>query len=189
MEKRRIATPSHVGSSPVLASKHVEVLRYLGERCSTTGRPPIPGSSQEKKMPDQKAAWRIRTRERSANRLGSECVGCGSTENLEFDHVDPESKTVDISAAIRDGWGWSRICTELDKCQLLCADCHSTKTSTHGDGARFGSDNHRWVPARHGACKMYAKGCRCTKCRLWKKQYRAGEVDSLGRQCGGSSTG
>ena len=61
-----------------------------------------------------------------------ECIRCGSHEDLELDHVDPSQK---ISHNI---WSWSehRRLTEIAKCQILCHDCHVTKSQENGDVAR-----------------------------------------------------
>jgi len=52
------------------------------------------------------------------------CVLCGSTENLELDHINPEEK---ITHRV---WGWSkeRREEELSKCQVLCYICHKKKS-------------------------------------------------------------
>jgi hypothetical protein len=53
------------------------------------------------------------------------CVECGSTEHLELDHIDPETKE---NHAI---WSWSeeRRNKELKKCQVLCKKCHREKSN------------------------------------------------------------
>jgi 5-methylcytosine-specific restriction endonuclease McrA len=53
------------------------------------------------------------------------CVKCGSTEYLELDHINPETKE---THAI---WSWSeeRRTKELKKCQVLCEKCHLEKSS------------------------------------------------------------
>ena len=58
--------------------------------------------------------------------LGGECVWCETTEKLEFDHVNPNDK----SFSILKRWNVSMeiLIPELKKCQLLCFDCHLTKT-------------------------------------------------------------
>lgn len=89
------------------------------------------------------------------------CVICGSADELELDHIDPKTK---ITHAV---WSWkeSRRREELDKCQVLCVDCHMDKTIAQ----RPSTD--------HGRGQMYQKyKCRCVKCRAWKrdsdKKYR-----------------
>jgi 5-methylcytosine-specific restriction endonuclease McrA len=58
--------------------------------------------------------------------LGGACAVCGTTEHLEFDHVDPRRKSFNI--AIRLSAPWRVLFNELDKCQLLCARHHREKT-------------------------------------------------------------
>lgn len=52
------------------------------------------------------------------------CRHCGSNENLEVDHVNPNDK---VSHRI---WSWteSKRLEELKKCQVLCKNCHFEKT-------------------------------------------------------------
>ena len=65
-------------------------------------------------------------------KLGGRCAVCGSTENLEFDHIDSSSKEINVSKCIT--LNFSRIEAELDKCQLLCHICHLKKTKECKDG-------------------------------------------------------
>lgn len=58
---------------------------------------------------------------------GGCCEKCGSTDQLEIDHVDPAQKGFDIGKAL-SGWAESRIQEELSKCQVLCSDCHKKKS-------------------------------------------------------------
>ena len=44
--------------------------------------------------------------------LGGKCVDCGTTENLQFDHIDPSKKSFNISCVLSE-----RMLTELEKCQ------------------------------------------------------------------------
>jgi len=59
-------------------------------------------------------------------KMGGKCVKCGCTEALEFDHIDPTTKSFNISA------GYHKpkevLEEELAKCQLLCVSCHREKT-------------------------------------------------------------
>lgn len=58
------------------------------------------------------------------------CVACGEDDPvvLEFDHREPKEKTMAISAAIFE-WSWMRIAAEIEKCDVLCANCHRRKTA------------------------------------------------------------
>ncbi len=57
------------------------------------------------------------------------CVKCGEDNPLvlDFDHL--EDKDFSISRAILRTYGWSRIEKEIQKCQVLCANCHRIKTA------------------------------------------------------------
>lgn len=56
---------------------------------------------------------------------GNKCIYCGydrCKRSLCFHHVDPKEKDFQISG----NWGlkWDRIQKELDKCILVCSNCH-----------------------------------------------------------------
>ena len=53
---------------------------------------------------------------------------CGTTHNLQFDHIKREGKKYEISTKLTNKW--DNIKEELDKCQLLCAPCHLEKTAS-----------------------------------------------------------
>lgn len=60
--------------------------------------------------------------------LGGKCIDCGYSKNvkaLHFHHLDPSQKDFNISRyKNRD---FEKIKIELDKCVLLCANCHSER--------------------------------------------------------------
>lgn len=43
---------------------------------------------------------------------------------LEFHHKDPTQKDLSIADAISNGWSISRMIKEIEKCEVLCANCH-----------------------------------------------------------------
>lgn len=71
-----------------------------------------------------------RRKARAIEHLGGVCKGCGTTKNLQFDHVDRYSKRYPI-ASMLSGCSWDNIMSELVKCQLLCHPCHVAK-GEHG---------------------------------------------------------
>ena len=60
---------------------------------------------------------------------GDACSVCGvkyDGENaaiFEFHHVDPSTKELEIGSSMM-GVAWERTLAELDKCILVCANCH-----------------------------------------------------------------
>ena len=57
---------------------------------------------------------------------GGRCEHCGYSKSiraLEFHHSDGESKDFNISSSVHNK-SWSLIAKELDKCVLLCSNCH-----------------------------------------------------------------
>ncbi len=57
--------------------------------------------------------------------LGGKCQRCGNVFPncvYDFHHRNPKHKEKNISSMIRHDW--ERIVKELDKCDLLCSNCH-----------------------------------------------------------------
>lgn len=85
------------------------------------------------------------------------CVDCGSSSQLEVDHVD---RTTKISHRI---WSWNdvRRLAELAKCVTRCHDCHLTRTISQVS-----------VPIPHGTHSGYAyHRCRCPRCTKAQREY------------------
>jgi hypothetical protein len=57
------------------------------------------------------------------------CVDCGNSDPrvLEFDHVRGE-KTHNVSDLKSQHFCWETILTEIEKCEVRCANCHRIKT-------------------------------------------------------------
>ena len=80
------------------------------------------------------ATQRVRRQERRKillEHLGGKCVGCGTTENLQFDHIDRTQKSFTIGKSL--DYSMERLIPEVDKCQLLCYDCHEIKSLINHD--------------------------------------------------------
>lgn len=59
------------------------------------------------------------------------CVDCGETDPfvLEFDHVDRKSKIEAVSTLVSRHFSWKMILSEIEKCEIRCANCHKRKTA------------------------------------------------------------
>ena len=64
-------------------------------------------------------------KKRSVEYLGGKCSACGYNKcmrSMTFHHLDPNKK--DFSLAKKKSLKWETIKAELDKCILVCANCH-----------------------------------------------------------------
>jgi hypothetical protein len=95
------------------------------------------------------------------NKLGGKCIRCNSKNSLELDHIDPSTKIETIAKI----WSYSKknFESEVEKCQLLCTNCHILKSIENGDV----------LPrTTHGTLTMYKRhNCRCEKCKEKNNSY------------------
>lgn len=58
------------------------------------------------------------------------CVDCGANDIriLDFDHLEKDKKSYDISRLLRAGTAWLTIQREIEKCEVRCRNCHTLKT-------------------------------------------------------------
>jgi len=76
---------------------------------------------------------RKKVKEMAVAYKGGKCQTCGfdrSLAALTFHHRNPDEKSFTIS-----GYGhcrsWAKVKAELDKCDLLCANCHAEQHSNY----------------------------------------------------------
>lgn len=61
------------------------------------------------------------------------CMDCGGSfppECMDFDHREGEVKEIMIASALRRAW--LDILAEIEKCDLVCANCHRIRTKKRG---------------------------------------------------------
>lgn len=86
-----------------------QIKRKYCIECSPSGSDPIPKYKAMKK--------------RAIEMMGGKCQLCGYNrclDALEFHHIDPSQKEFSIC----DYVSFERFLKEIEKCQLLCANCH-----------------------------------------------------------------
>lgn len=61
----------------------------------------------------------------------SECRYCGEDHPacLDFHHIDPGRKSGNIGDLIRKRYTKQRLQAEIDKCEVVCSNCHRKKHS------------------------------------------------------------
>lgn len=105
---------------------------------------------------------------------GGKCVVCETRENLEFNHIDPTSKSFNLSGAALDK-SWARLKEELEKCNVMCTQHHHLNTVEQWDSGILRPWNDKTgEPYVHGTVRMYQEvKCRCFDCKQAKRLYRA----------------
>tara|TARA_E500000318_G_scaffold39978_1_gene38419 strand:- start:234 stop:671 length:438 start_codon:yes stop_codon:yes gene_type:complete len=109
-------------------------------------------SEQFQKHKEQRVQY---ARERKQNRrkiliehLGGKCCGCGTTENLQFDHLDRTQKSFTIGKCLDHSM--EKLLAEADKCQLLCSNCHEVKSLINHDKDKLAEGYRVKSVEKHG---------------------------------------
>lgn len=65
------------------------------------------------------------------------CVDCGETDRivLEFDHL--RDKNFNVAEGMRNK-NWDVVLAEIEKCEVVCANCHRRRTALRGGFQRAG---------------------------------------------------
>lgn len=99
---------------------------YHSKRVGTTGLLNKLSEEQIKKNKYTRIKeYRIRQKEKAIEYKGGECQNCGYKKciaALEFHHRDATKKEFVFSKY--SNHNWEKIKLELDKCDMLCANCH-----------------------------------------------------------------
>lgn len=58
------------------------------------------------------------------------CSDCGITDHrvLEFDHLPGKGKTAGVGEAALRGWSQERLLREIERCEVVCSNCHRIRT-------------------------------------------------------------
>lgn len=110
-----------------ICSKSIKSSRlYCSVECRDKSR--RPKISQNERLNNAKNAvisYRQRMKKRAVEYKGGSCKICGYNKcfrALSFHHIDPKTKDFTISGLT---YKWARIKAEIDKCILVCLNCHS----------------------------------------------------------------
>ena len=88
--------------------------------------------SKKKQLQEIANQYNKNKKQKLLDQFGSCCNACGSTENLQFDHLDKHTKKGNVTTILYTR-GFDEAVEEEKKCQLLCAECHRIKTTIHHD--------------------------------------------------------
>lgn len=88
---------------------------------------------QNKEKYKRKAkTWNHKVRKRYQQlKEATPCDDCGGMFPYyvtEYDHRDPSTKADNVASLISRGVGWEKLMAEIEKCDLVCANCHRQRT-------------------------------------------------------------
>lgn len=90
------------------------------------------GRNQQRGQTNRHTAWnKVKDAVREM-KLARGCTDCGYREHwaaLEFDHLPGTEKLMQIADMVRQGKPWSEILAEIEKCEVVCANCHRVRTA------------------------------------------------------------
>ena len=107
--------------SKILNISKLSVLKYCDE---IFYREKVTDDEKKIRLSKNVIDWRRRKKIELVEYKGGECEKCGykkSINALEFHHIDPKQKDFSISGK---SWSLERLKKEVDKCIIVCANCH-----------------------------------------------------------------
>ena len=97
--------------------KHRELLINRGRKIYDRDK----GVLREKRIKDS-----YEVKKQCVEHLGGKCIKCGydNVFALTFHHRNVDEKSFEVSKMLANQWTFERLKSELDKCDVLCANCH-----------------------------------------------------------------
>ena len=92
------------------------------------------GPGQREKSNARNRHTKSRRRDKINERKNLPCPDCGRTYHpcqMDFDHKDPSQKLGGINELLKNGT-WEEVVAEMDKCEVVCSNCHRLRTWTKG---------------------------------------------------------
>ena len=108
------------------------------KKCAAANR------KSRKAHPEKKREWDLRRRRVGiarnqawvdAHKAACPCAHCGFDGNVrakQFHHRDPSNKVKNISRMVNHPASMKRLIAEVEKCDVLCANCHSILHCSNG---------------------------------------------------------
>ena len=105
--------------------------------------------------------------------MGGKCIKCGFDQvgALQFHHRDPQEKRFAICDALNSGYkmkySWEEILKEVEKCDLICANCHHLEHSQWSEEETI--EMYRATEQYHTAIK---EACRQLAEEYWTEEEK-----------------
>ena len=121
-------TEQSLESFPKSRTRKSGIYPYCKSCCTKRSR------EYKRKFPEKETAYNHKRKLASRKKIrdylrGKGCQICGETDPvvLQFHHL--RDKEANVSNLISNGRKWERVLEEIEKCQILCANCHFRKTA------------------------------------------------------------
>jgi hypothetical protein len=106
----------------------IRAQRRANGLCTVCGKPGRVGKRECETCLKRRMQKRELLKRKAVEYLGGRCVDCGLQTDIiavyDFHHKDMDEKAGIISDFLTVKKSWKAIQEELDKCVLLCANCH-----------------------------------------------------------------
>lgn len=133
----------------------VHILRYyLSEEIKTKNKK-LNDTLLKQNRVKSVISWRQRTKIKSIEYKGGKCILCGYDKcktSLSFHHLNPKEKDFTISGK---SFSWDKLKLELDKCVLLCLNCHQELHDNYNKNNIEFIDNFNLVVDEHKNTIIY----------------------------------
>jgi hypothetical protein len=131
-------------------------------------------------------------KKKALERKGGKCQKCGYDKcesALQFHHSNPEEKDATVSSMIARNKSWKEIKKEVDKCILVCANCHCEiheMETTRKKMQEYDSSPKEKKEFEHGTKVGYSyHKCRCDLCKSYNtenhRKYREKKKQNMSR--------
>lgn len=83
---------------------------------------------------------RVKSRDFVRAAKAKPCTDCGAVYPyyvMQFDHLDPSTKLFNIGTYVGQNYSIPEIAAEIEKCELVCANCHAERTHQRRSGDRI----------------------------------------------------
>lgn len=104
---------------------------------------------------------------KAIKKFGGKCCRCGydrSLRALEFHHLNGDDKDVCISSMINESSTWLKLEKELNKCILLCSNCHREEHGDISQNQNFSFDHEKLLEGRKRRWEIYNTEYTCKNC-------------------------
>lgn len=95
---------------------------------------------------------KIKNKQKAVELLGGKCSKCGLKTNCldvyDFHHKDPSKKAVEVGKIL--AYSWVKILPEIEKCELLCGNCHRIETSEN----TIGNTRYKEIGVNDKRCRI-----------------------------------